>query len=139
MAFTDEQKKDIRKYLGVPFGYYDLNTRLESMMNTVGANPTDEAQIVLWLDRLAVIDAALTGTAAGTASVTYGPLKKVDENEFYEPSDSASSGGHNTIGLVEQGHAFIARISRSLGMADVLPYGDYFGGTVGFGFQVQLG
>lgn len=123
MAFNLVQKKDIRKYLGVPFGFYDLNYRLESMMDKVGADATDSAEVIVWLTRLAAIDVALTSSAASAA--TYGALRKVDEVEFFNVTDGSSSG--NTIGLVNQGRVLINRIARAMGMDDALPNGDYFG------------
>lgn len=138
MAFTDTQKRDIRKYLGVPFGFYDLTTRLESMMDLVGTNATDEAEIVAWLTRLDEIDTALTGSGSSTTTVSYGAIKKVDEVEFFEPSDSSSSGS-STIAIVEQGRVLISRIARALGVSDVLPLGDYFGSQQPMGFTIPLG
>lgn len=137
MAFTDAQKRDIRKYLGVPFGFYDLNTRLESMIVKVGSDATDQAEVDLWLTRLAEIDTALTDSSS-SSTATYGSLKKVDEIEFYEPSDDSSSGAGN-ISLVDQGRVIIQRLARALGVSDVLPYGDYFGTSKPMGFQIALG
>lgn len=134
MAFTAVQKKDIRKYLGVPFGFYDLNYRLESMMDKVGGDATDSAEIIVWLTRLAEIDTALTSSTASSAS--YGALKRVDEIEFYD-TGGASAG--NTIGLVNQGRVLINRIARALGMDDQLPNGDYFGARRGNDGILALG
>lgn len=137
MAFNDEQKRDIRKYLGVAFGFYDLNSRLESMMNLVGSNDTDQAQIVEWLDRLAEIDEQLTtGSASGTTA-TYGPLRRVDDVEFHPPDsdgDDASS-----LGVVDQGRVLIARLARAMGVSDYLPASDYFSGTRRSGFVIRQG
>jgi hypothetical protein len=139
VAFTAEQVKDIRKYMGVPFGFYELNHRLESMVGLVGTNATDQAQIVVWLTRLAAIDSALTGEAAASVAVTYGPLKKVDEVEFHEPSDDSSANSDSTLGLVTQGRTLIHRIARALGVSDYLPIGDYFGSRRPMGFTISLG
>lgn len=121
MAFTAAQKKDIRKYLGVPFGFYDLTTRLESMMDLVGAEATDSAEIIGWLTELTNIDASLVASASG-ASYSYGALKKVDEVEFH-PTDGDSS---SKVGSVDRGRMLIQRLARALGVSDVLPLGDYF-------------
>ena len=138
MAFTEANKKDIRKYLGVPFGFYTLTSRLESMMNLVGQNATDQAEIEGWLTRLGEIDTALLGSGSSTTTATYGALKKVDEVEFYEPTDDSSTGA-STIALVEQGRVLIHRIARALGVSDVLPHGDYFGSNQPMGFTLPLG
>lgn len=138
MAFSDEQKRDIRKYLGVPFGFYDLNSRLESMMDLVGANATDQAQVEEWLDRLVEIDSSLTSSSSSSTTATYGPLKQVDEVQFYEPSDDSSASA-SSIALVEQGRVIIARLTRALGVSDALPIGDYFSGFKRAGFVIPLG
>lgn len=135
MAFTAEQERDIRKYMGVSFGFYDLSHRLESMMDLVGSNATDQAQIDAWLLRLADIDAALTGDASSTA--TYGAIKKVDEVEFFAPTEQQE--GSNTLSLVTQGRTIIGRIARALGVSDYLPIGDYFGSRRPMGFTISLG
>ncbi len=138
MAFTAEQEKDIRKYMGVPFGFYELTSRLESMIDLVGTNATDQAEIVVWLTRLAAIDAALTGSAAASATSTYGSLKKVDEVEFYPTTDDSSS-DTGTLSLVAQGRTLIGRIARAMGVSDSLPIGDYFGSRRPSGFTISLG
>lgn len=136
MAFTAEQEKDIRKYMGVPFGFYELSHRLESMMDLVGGSATDQTQIDTWLTRLAAIDTALTGSAS-SSSVTYGALKKVDEVEFHPPSESGST--TSPLTLVAQGRVLIGRIARALGVSDYLPIGDYFGNRRPAGFTISLG
>lgn len=126
MAFTAAQKRDIRKYLGAPFGFYDLHTRLESMMDVIGANSTDQSEVDTWLTRLTAIDTALTGSSSSGSSFTYGSLKKADETEFY-PLGEGESSGSSGIALVDQGRVLIDRLARALGVADEFPQGDYFG------------
>lgn len=139
MAFTAEQEKDIRKYMGVSFGFYDLNHRLESMMNLVGENATDKAQIETWLTRLAAIDTALTGSAASGSTATYGALKKVDEIEFHPISEGEEGSGTGNLTLIAQGRTLIGRIARAMGVSDYLPIGDYFGSRRPMGFTISLG
>lgn len=137
MAFTDEQRRDIRKYLGVPFGFYDLNSRLESMMDLVGSNPTDQAQVEEWLDRLAEIDASLTSSESSSTTATYGALKKVDGDvEFYEPTGNSAE---SSLSLVEQGRTLIGRLARVFGVSDHLPIADYFTAARPAGFTIPLG
>jgi hypothetical protein len=124
--------------MGVSFGFYDLNHRLESMMSLVGENTEDKAQIVTWLGQLSEVDDALTGSTATNSSATYGALKKVDEVEFYAPADG-SSNSSGTLSRVEQGRALIGRIARALGVSDYLPQGDYFGSRRPMGFTIPLG
>lgn len=135
MAFSATQKKDIRKYLGVPFGFYYLTTRLESMMDLVGEDSVAQTEIETWLTRLAAIDTALTSSSA--SSVSYGALRKVDEIEFFEPSSDSDQGA--SIALIDQGRVLIDRIARALGVSDVLPHGDYFGNQQPAGFMLPLG
>jgi hypothetical protein len=138
VAFSAEQKRDVRKYMGVSFGFYDLNHRLESMLDLVGGNAVDQSQIETWLLQLSDIDETLTGSAAATASATYGPLKKVDEVEFYQPTSGGST-TTSTITPQEQGRILIARIARALGVSDYLPNGDYFSSRRPMGFTIPLG
>jgi hypothetical protein len=138
VAFSAEQERDIRKYMGVSFGFYDLNHRLESMMDLVGEDATAKAQVETWLTRLTAIDTALTGASSSGSTAVYGALKRLDEIEFHPPgeSDSTSSG---SISLVEQGRTLIGRIARALGVSDYLPIGDYFGSRRPTGFTISLG
>jgi hypothetical protein len=137
VAFTAVQKRDIRKYMGVSFGFYDLNHRLESMMNLVGSDATDQAQIDTWLTELTALEAAI---AAGTSasSATYGALRKVDEVEFFSPEESGGSAGTSTS-AADRGTVLIQRIARALGVSDYLPIGNYFKATVRSGFMISLG
>ena len=121
--------------MGVSFGFYDLNHRLESMMDLVGTNATDQAEIVGWLDRLAEIDDSLTGSAATTTA--NGSLKKVDEIEFHPLNELQI--GSAALTLVAQGRVLILRIARALGVSDYLPIGDYFGARRSSGFVIPLG
>lgn len=136
MAFTLEQKKDIRKYLCVPFGFYDLNTRLESMMDKVGADATDSAEVILWLTELTTLDAAIAASSA-TSTTEHGWLKKVDEVEFFGSTESGSTTSGTTA--AGRGRALIQRIANALGVSDYLPYADYFTGAVNHGGALALG
>lgn len=134
MAFTDTQKRDIRKYLGVPFGFYYLNHRLESGMGMIGENATDSAEIVAILTELATIDAALA--TAGTSANATGLLKQVDEVQFYDGQQSA---GYIAPGALQRGRTLIARLARDFGCSDYLPIGDYFSAARSGGFEMELG
>ena len=136
MSFTEAQKKDIRKYLGVPFGFYNQSHRLEGMMDKVGGTLADRDEIASWLDEIATIDTTLS-TTASSSGVAYGALRKVDEVEFFSPEDSGSSA--STGGAAARGRTLIQRIARSLGVDDILPNGDYFSQARGGGWDLQLG
>lgn len=137
MAFTAAQKKDIRKYLGVPFGFYDLNTRLESMLNKVGDDATDSAEVILWLTELATIDTELQSSTT-SGSYSYGALKRADEVEFH-PITEGDGSSSSTIGYADRGRILIQRIARALGVDDMLPNGDYFGKTRKVSVPLMLG
>lgn len=139
MALSEANKRNIRKYLGVPFGFYYLNHRLEGMMDLVGQTAGDQAQIEAWLTRLDEIDTALTASGSSSTPATYGALKKVDEVEFYAPTDSGSGSGSSSIALVDQGRTLIGRITRALGVSDFLPHEDYFSAKKSSSFQIPLG
>ena len=136
MALTAAQKKDVRKYLGVAFGFFDKNTRLESMLDKVGTDATDQAELALWLSELTLIDTALATTAT-SGSYSYGPLKKVDEVEFYD--SAGSSGSESRVSAIARGRMLIKRIARALGVDDHLPNGDYFGDTRDLSVALRLG
>lgn len=139
MAFTAAQKIAIRSYMGVAFGFYEISSRLESMMDLVGTDATAQAQIEAWLDRLQLVDESLTGDAASAVSATYGSIKKVDEVEFYPAATDGSATATTTMPLVTQGRTLIGRIARALGVSDFLPIGDYFGSRRPMGFTIPMG
>lgn len=120
--------------MGVSFGFYDLNHRLESMMDLVGENATDKAEIETWLTELAAIDAVLA--TAGTSANATGLLKQVDEVQFYDGQQSA---GYIAPGSVQRGKMLIERLARALGVSDYLPIGDYFGTQRNISAPFQLG
>jgi hypothetical protein len=126
VAFTSSQKQQIRNYLGAPAVFVDMQHRLEGAMDAVGGNAEAVTHVTAWLTELAVIDDNLEVTSGGGGgSATYGSLKKVDEIEFYSTSESGGS-TTTTVGAVDRGRMLIQRIARILGVADVMPVGDYF-------------
>jgi hypothetical protein len=94
VAFSPEEKRKIRSYLGYSGGFRDRGVRLESMMDVVGAQ-TDEYEYALTLlDQIDAVDTALneTGTTQTSTITGTGALKKVDEVEYYAPKDSVVNG-----------------------------------------------
>lgn len=55
MAFTDERKVQIRFFLGYPFPFQQLNPRLESAIDLVGANATAQQMVETILDKLLAV------------------------------------------------------------------------------------
>lgn len=132
MAFSDAQKVAIRRYLGYPLGYYQYNTALESMFDKIGAIAAEQAAVETILAELVTIDAALAGSgAAGSAT---GMLKKVDEVEFYDGTQSA---GFVAPGALDRGRTLIERLRQCFG---VELFGDYFGrSSLGNNYELGLG
>jgi hypothetical protein len=139
MAFTTAQKAAIRSYMMTSETYPYLHHRLEGAMDVVGDDVDASALVSGWLTRLAEIDTALTGSSSSGSTATYGPLKKVDEVEFYNVTDSNSSSGASSIALVDQGRTLIHRIAATLGVSDFLPRGDYFGAASCGSFALNQG
>ena len=59
MAFSEDQKVSIRRYLGYPLGYYDLNYRLESMFGKIGEIAVEQSAVETILAELATVDAVV--------------------------------------------------------------------------------
>lgn len=55
MAFTEEQKVDIRFFLGYPDIYRYANPRLESAIQVVGGRPESQKKVEVLLERLNAI------------------------------------------------------------------------------------
>lgn len=115
MAFSETQRDQIRRYLGFPAAFRDQTYRLESMMDTVGANAVEQASVEAILTEIAAVDTVLVGEAA--ESTEHGDLKRVEEIEFYQTSQ-------DHISAMKRGKMLIARLSQRLG---VPPMADYFG------------
>jgi len=109
LAFTAAQKHDIRKYLGVSAAYFDLNTQLESMLDTIGADSDAQTIVEAILTELATVDAAVA--SSGSSSATYGALKKVDEVEFYSTADGS---GSDTVGALKRGRMLVRRLAQRI-------------------------
>jgi hypothetical protein len=137
MAFTAAQQQAIRNYLGVAGVYPEFRFRLQGAIEVVGGDAQALASATTWLDRLAEIDDALTGSGA-TGTATFGDLKKVDEVEFYPVSESGG-GSSSTLDLIGQGRVLIQRLARLLGVWPDLPEGDYFGTLMSRSVDIALG
>lgn len=109
MAFTAAQKHDIRKFLGASAAYFDLNTQLESMMDTIGADADAQALVETILAELITVDAALATT--GASSATYGSLKQVDEVQFYPTDDGSET---STVGALKRGRMLVRRLAQRI-------------------------
>lgn len=134
MAFTAAQKVSIRRYLGFPLGYYDLNSRLEGMMDTVGASAPEQAAVESILTELATIDAALA--TAGTATSSAGTLAQVDEIRWHPVTAESQS---VSIDAMARGKMLINRLAASFGFkTDELP-SLYFAKGSSRGNELALG
>ncbi len=135
MAFNSAQKVKIRTYLGFALGFYDLNTRLESMMDTVGADADAQTHVEGILAELLTVDAALASSGSTTTSA--GSLKKVDDVEWYDTSTSTT--GASTVTAPERGKMLINRLAACFGFrTDELP-SNYFAAGSSSGNEMALG
>ena len=110
----------IRRYLGYPLGFYDLNTRLESMIDKIGGNPVEQAAVEGILTELAMVDAAQA--AAGTVTQSIGSLAKADDVAWH-PITSESKGV--PIDAVIRGKQLIERLRQCFGV----PLAGHYYGT----------
>lgn len=131
MAFTDTQKVSIRRYLGYPLGYYQLNTALESMMDKIGAIAVEKTAVETILTELVTVDAAV-GTS-GTSTQTMGSLAQVDEIKWHPvTSDSQSV----SIDALSRGKMLIERLRQCFGVPLM---GRYFSSAAPVDSEMLLG
>lgn len=61
MAFTDQERADIRLFLGWPAAFYAASDRLEQAMDNISADrPNDEINARTILGQVATLDTAIT-------------------------------------------------------------------------------
>ena len=135
MAFTATQKDQIRQYLGFAAGFYDLNTRLESMFDTVGADAVAQASVEAIMAKIVLVETAFQ--SSGTTSATQGPLKEITGDVgWYDITDENSGAGVRTP---EYGNILINRLAARFGFTrDELP-SQYFGPGGWRGGEMALG
>ena len=134
MAFTATQKDQVRQYLGFAAGFYDLNTRLESMFDTIGADAVAQASVEAIMAKIVLVEAAVA--SGGTSAATQGALKAITGDvEWYSPDESGGAFTPNR----EYGRMLINRLAARFGFTrEELP-SDYFG-TGGYrGGEMALG
>jgi hypothetical protein len=131
LAFSDAQKISIRRYLGRPLGFYDLDTRLESMMDKVGSSAAEQSAVETILAELVTVDAALA--SSGSTSTTTGGLKKVDEIEWYDVTTETVS---SSVDALSRGKMLVERLRQCFG---VELRGRYFGTSSPTSGEMLLG
>ena len=131
MAFTEAQKVSIRRYLGYPLGWYDLNTRLESMIDKVGSNAVEQAAVETILTELATIDGVLA--TAGATAQTMGSLAQVDEVRWHEITEESKG---VPVDALSRGKNLIERLRQCFGVPLA---GRYFGTAPPYDGQIALG
>lgn len=127
MAFTDAQKVSIRRYLGHPLGYYDLNYRLESMMDKVGSSAVEQAAVETILAELVTVDVALA--SSGSTSTVTGALSKLDEIEWHPPTTETISAN---VDAMSRGKMLVRRLAQAFGGQQMIRE-NYFATGIGFG------
>ena len=129
MAFTDDQKTQIRRYLGFPDVFRASNTRLESAMDVIGGRSEVQSMIESDLAAITAIEAKLTDSLSSAG------IKKVDEIEFFEAGQRKA--------IREEGRRLCGRLSITMGVplvADAFGERGYMGdGFMGAGFQYGNG
>jgi hypothetical protein len=133
LAFTEEQEDQIRQYLGFAAGFYQYNTRLESMLDKVGDNAVEKASVEAIMAKIVLVETAIA--SGGTAASTTGALKEiVGDVSWYEPGESSSTFNARSYGAV-----LINRLAARFGYSrDELP-SDYFGTGGSRGGEMALG
>lgn len=131
MAFNEAQKISIRRYLGYPLGFYDLNTRLESMIDKVGSSAAEQAAVETILAELVTVDAALA--SSGSSSTTTGGLKKLDEIEWYDVTTETVA---STVDALTRGKMLVERLRQCFAVPLA---GRYFGTAAPTNGEMLLG
>lgn len=131
MAFTSSEKRQIRSYLGYSGGFRDSNYILESMMEVVGAQVDESAYARDLLSKISDIDDSLAGTSGGGSSATYGPVKKVDEIEFWDITAENAGTATTLLSGIKYGEVLIERLRALFGVELV---GRYFRAKAGVDF-----
>lgn len=130
MAFTETQKDQIRRFLGYPGGFRDSNYRLESMLDTIGADSVEQSSVESILTELVTLDAAIATGATGAGGVYgAGALKRVDEVEFYNVTGESGSTNAGLVTALRRAKMLVERLRQRFGVELA---GNYFG-------TIQLG
>jgi hypothetical protein len=134
VAFTPTQEDQIRQYLGFAAGFYDLNTRFESMLDTIGADAVAQSGVEAIMAKIVLVEAAVA--SGGTSSEARGSLKEiVGDVGWY--SIQESQGAVTTAR--DYGRILINRLAARFGFTrDDLP-SDYFGEGGWRGGEMALG
>lgn len=122
MAFTAEQRRDIRHYLGFPDVFRGANSRLEDAMDVIGGRPEVVEQVEAILAEIAAVIAALSPSSSSGLHTRAG-IRKVDEIEFFGDS------GRGNVAAMEMrnlGRQWVGRLSIVMGVPIVH---DIFGST----------
>lgn len=127
MAFTDEQKADIRFFLGYPAIYLYRNPRLENALEIIGADAAAKARTELLLAKLATVYGAFTNDpnaqidkALQTAGIS--EVESADDRVKYGDS---SKGGSQTF--------------SSSSLNTIADYGRMLAGALSSWFGVDIG
>lgn len=120
MAFTTTERVQIRRYMGASALYQNLDTRLESAIDAIEADATQETEVRgTLLAELILIDAA---------------IKKARSAAIASAADGVSVDAYRgVIMLCREGRMYAQRLARILGFDE--PRGDAFGTTGGGAFQ----
>jgi hypothetical protein len=143
MAFSEEQRVQIRHYLGYPDVFQGQNTRLESAMDVIGERVQASARVVAIL---AEITAALAATAPSSEDSLHSSagIKQVDEVHFF---GNESVGNVALLEMRKLGRQWVNQLSIIFGVCiahDIFGRGGYADDSWGsaanqMGFPLTLG
>lgn len=121
MALTAEEKAAVRLYTGRSDQFRDLDTTLESQLDSV--SPAAEAQVRVVLSQLAAIDAKIQSAALNNMD-----LERAEDVTFRGPEQ--------LLGLMEYGRSLIQRLCV---IFHIQPTRDYYGTEASSGGVIPLG
>lgn len=105
MAFSEEQKVQIRFFLGYPFAFQYLNPRLESAISLVGANAPAQAIVEGILAKLVTFYGIDPGNPGGPAqvdkAVVQAGVKRVESvDDVVEFGTTSGTGGASSSAIL---------------------------------------
>lgn len=134
MAFSDEQKVQIRFFLGYPFAYQYLNPRLESAISLVGANAPAQAIVEGLLSKLVTFYGIDPGNPGGPAQIDAAiaqagvkSVKSVNSEVEFGTTGNGQGGASSSAALNTQNDAARQMVSALSSMMGIEIANNVFG------------
>lgn len=125
MALTAAQRNAIFTYLGYeaePAASYTASANLSARVDLISADPVLQAPVDALLLEIAAVD--LVVATGGTQLSSSGPLKAVDEVQFYQV-EQTNVFADTSVDAIKRGRMLIKRLAQRLG-GQYLIIADYF-------------